>query len=62
MEIKTKFDIKEFIIINGLDYKGRIGTIEILNNKEIIYQVFYWNNGTFDNTWLYEDEISKIRK
>jgi hypothetical protein len=62
MNIKTEFDLFEYVIIKALDYKGRIIEISISDFDNKFYKINYWWSGELRTVCLKEDEILKIKK
>ena len=58
MEVTTKFNVLEHVMIIPLDNKiGRIVEIQIA--QMICYRVEYWVESEIKTVILYEDELSK---
>jgi hypothetical protein len=58
MNLHTKFDINQEIIIKALDCPGRVSKI-VLDGKNLFYEVQYWFEGQLKFVTLDEDEIRR---
>ena len=58
MELQTKYDIGQDVIIQGLKSSGRVSKI-ILDGKNLMYEVYYWFDGNLRFVTLGEDDLEE---
>lgn len=59
MEIKTKYDINQYVMIPDISQSARVSKI-IQDGKNLFYEVSYWWEGQLRFVTLDEDEIHAI--
>lgn len=61
MDLKTKFDILQRVCITEIDAPATILKIQY-EGVAVLYNLDYWWNGEIKNVWLYERELSVLKK
>lgn len=55
--VNFKYDIGASVLINDIGMLGRVDSLSLESQGEL-YRVVYWNNGTRNQVWMYDWELS----
>ena len=61
MDIKTKFDFNDRVVMIPFDKEGEVQTITI-DRAGIQYKIRYIVSDKFEYEWFYEDELKQAKK